>query len=45
MDNSKALGADELPEKQLKAGLHHDPTVLRELHQVITQVYREEKVP
>ena len=29
----------------LKLGLHHRPAVLREFHQVIIRVWREEKVP
>ena len=39
------MGPDELPAELLKLGLHHDSTVLREFHQVITRVWREEKVP
>ena len=29
----------------LKLGLHHDPTILREFHQIIIRVWREGKVP
>ena len=45
MANAKAVGPDELPVELLKLGLHHDPTVLREFHQVVTRVWREGKVP
>ena len=45
MTNVKAVGPDELPVELLKLGLHHDPTVLREFHQVVTRVWREGKVP
>ena len=43
MDNSKAVGPDELPVELLKLGLHYDPTILREFHQI--RVWREGKVP
>ena len=36
MANAKAVGPDELPVELLKLGLHHDTTVLREFHRVIT---------
>ena len=45
MGNSKAVGPDELPVELLKLGLHHNPTILRELHQTIIRVWREGKVP
>ena len=45
MGNSKAVGPDELPVKHFKLGLHHDPTVLREFHQVTIRVWRGVKVP
>ena len=38
MANAKAVGPDELPVELLKLGLHHDTTVLREFHRVITRV-------
>lgn len=45
MGNSKAVASDELPVEHLKLGLHQDPTVFPEFFQVITRVWREEKVP
>ena len=45
MGNSKAVGPDELPVELLKLGLHHDPTILREIHQIIIRVWCEGKVP
>ena len=44
MGNSNAVGLDELPVELLKLGLHHDPTVFREFHQIIIRVWREGKV-
>ena len=41
MANAKAVGPDELPVELLKLGLHHDATVLREFHRVITRVRRD----
>ena len=41
----KAVGPDELPVELLKLGLHHDPTIFREFHQIIIRVWREGKVP
>ena len=43
--NSKAVGPDELPVELLKLGLHHNPTIFREFHQIIIRVWREGKVP
>ena len=43
--NAKAVGPDELPVELLKLGLHHDTTMLREFHRVITRVWRDGKVP
>ena len=45
MANAKAVGPDELPMELLKLGLHHDTTVLREFHRVITRVWRDGQVP
>ena len=45
MGNSKAMGPDELPVELLKLGLHHDPTIFREVHQIIIRVWCEGKVP
>ena len=41
MANAKAVGPDDLLVKLLNLGLHHDATVLREFHRVITRVWRE----
>ena len=41
MGNSKAVGPDELPAELLKLGLHHNPTVFREFHQIIIRVWRD----
>ena len=44
MANAKAVEPDELPVELLKLGLHHDTTVLREFHRVITRVWRDGQV-
>ena len=43
--NAKAVKPDELPVELLKLGLNHDPTVLREFHQVIKLVWYQREVP
>ena len=45
MANAKAVEPDEFPVELLKLGLHHDTTVLREFHRVITRVWRDGRVP
>ena len=45
MANAKAVGPDELPVELFKLGINHDPTVLREFHQVIKLVWRQREVP
>ena len=44
MANAKAVGPDELPVELLKLELHHDTTVLRKFHKVITRVWRDGRV-
>ena len=38
MDNSKAVGREVVPVKLQNLDIHHDPTVLPDLHQVIIRV-------
>ena len=45
MKNSKAVGPDGLPADLLKVGIHHDRTIPRELHRLITLIWREGRVP
>ena len=45
LGNSKVVGLDELPVELLKLGLHHDPTVLREFHQIIIGSGVKERYP
>ena len=45
MANAKEVGPDELPVELLKLGLHHDTSVLREFHSVITRVWHDGQVP
>ena len=42
--NAKAMVPNELPVELLQLGLHHDTTVLREFHRVITRVWRDGRV-
>ena len=45
MANAEDVGANEFPVELFKLGLHHDPRVFREFHQVITRAWCEGKVP
>ena len=45
MSNAKAVGPDELSVELLELGINHDPTVLREFHRVIEQVWHQPEVP
>ena len=41
MENTRAVGPDELPVELLKLGTNHDPTVPREFHLVIKLVWHQ----
>jgi len=43
--NLKAVGPDELPANSIKRWVHHDHTILRELHRLTTRIWREGSVP
>ena len=45
MVNAKAVGPDGLPADLLKHGLQQDRTILLELHQLTTLIWREGKLP
>ena len=38
LGNSNEARPNELPVELLKLGLHHDPTILRDFHEIIIQV-------
>ena len=42
---AKAVGPEGLPAELLKLGLQQDRTILLELHQLATLIWRERKVP
>ena len=45
MINPKAVGPDHLPAELLKPGPQQDRTILLELHQLTTLIWREGRVP
>jgi len=44
MANSKAVGTDGLPAELLKLGLNYNQSIHRELHRLITIIWREGNV-